>query len=149
MPKGIYWILRIGLMGSFSSLQKSEFVKLIISFFYYFWCQNWDQWHKMSGKNTHIYFFYFRFKNKQVWVEKIGKERKKSKKNQNLKPKLPITLTFESHYFSLWKFFETFFGELSWECFHSFLHSCPHQMVTFGPTPHFMALLNWNKLHYC
>ena len=33
-----------------SSLQKSEFLKLTISFFHYFWCQNWDQWHKMSGK---------------------------------------------------------------------------------------------------
>jgi len=62
-----------------SSLQKSEFLKLIISFFHYFWCQNWDQWHKMSGKNTHIYFFYFWFKNKRVWAEKIGKKRKKSK----------------------------------------------------------------------
>ena len=36
----------------------------------FFWCQNWDQWHKMSGKNTHIYFFYY----KQVWAEKIGKK---------------------------------------------------------------------------
>ena len=45
-------------MGSLSGLQKSEFVKLIISFFHYFWCKNWDQWHKLSGKNTHIYFFY-------------------------------------------------------------------------------------------
>ena len=71
LPKGNYWILRIGLMGSVSSLQKSEFVNLIISFFHYFWCQNWDQWHKMSGKNTHIYFFYFRFKNKRVWAERI------------------------------------------------------------------------------
>ena len=45
-------------MGSLSSLQKSEFLKLIISFFHYFWSQNWDQWHKMSRKNTHKYFFY-------------------------------------------------------------------------------------------
>ena len=79
IPKGIFWILRIGLTGSLSSLQKSEFLKLIISFFHYFWCQNWDQWHKMSGKNTHIYFFYFWFKNKRVWAEKIGKKRKNSK----------------------------------------------------------------------
>ena len=35
--------------------------------------------HKMSGKNTYIYFFYFQFKNKQVWAEKIGKKQKKSK----------------------------------------------------------------------
>ena len=62
-----------------SSLQKSEFVKLIISFSHYFWWQNWDQCNKMSGKNTHIYFFYFRFKNKRVWAEKIVKKRKKSK----------------------------------------------------------------------
>ena len=47
-------------MGSLSSLQK--FVKLIISFFNYFWCQNWDQWHKMCEKNLQIYFFYFWFK---------------------------------------------------------------------------------------
>ena len=64
---------------SLSSLQKSEFLKLIISFFHYFWCQNWDQWHKMSGKNTHIYFFYFWFKNKRVWAEKIGKKQKNFK----------------------------------------------------------------------
>ena len=95
IPKGNYWILRIGLMGSLSSLQKSEFVKLIISFFHYFWCQNWDQWHKMSGKNTHIYFFYFRFKNKRA--EKIGKKQKNSK---NLKvagncPNIYFTLVFQ------------------------------------------------------
>ena len=40
-----------------SSLQKSEFLKFIISLFHYFWCQNWDQWHKLSGKNTHNIFF--------------------------------------------------------------------------------------------
>ena len=54
------------LAGSLRSLKKLEFLKLIISFFHYFWCQNRDQWHKMSGKNTHIYFFYFCFKNKRV-----------------------------------------------------------------------------------
>jgi hypothetical protein len=70
LPKGNYWILKIGLMGSLSSLQKSEFLKLIISFFHYFWCQNWDLSHKMSGKKTHIYFLYFQFKNKRVWVKK-------------------------------------------------------------------------------
>jgi hypothetical protein len=62
-----------------SSLQKSEFLKLIISFFHYFWCQNWDQWHKMSWKNTHICFFLFLFKNKQVWAEIIWKKWKNSK----------------------------------------------------------------------
>ena len=56
-----------------SSLQKSEILELTISFFHYFWCQNWDHWHKMSGKTIHIYFFYFWFKNKWVWVEKITK----------------------------------------------------------------------------
>ena len=42
---------------------------------------NWDTHFvpKMSGKNTHIYFFYFSFKNKQVWAEKIGKKQKNSK----------------------------------------------------------------------
>ena len=68
------------LAGSLCSLKKSEFLKLIISFFHYFWCQNRDQWHKMSGKNTHIRMFYFCYK--RVWAEKI---RKKIKKIQNLK----------------------------------------------------------------
>ena len=35
-------------------------LKLIISFFYYFCCQNWDQWHKLNEKNpkkhSYIYF---------------------------------------------------------------------------------------------
>jgi hypothetical protein len=47
------------LAGSLLSLKKSEFLKLIISFFHFFGCQNQDQWHKMSGKNTHIHIFYF------------------------------------------------------------------------------------------
>ena len=66
------------LAGGLRSLQKSEFLKMIISFFHYFCSQNWNQWHKMSEKNTHIYFFYFWFKNKQVREEKIGKKRKNS-----------------------------------------------------------------------
>ena len=70
-----YFHLLLGLR----SFQKSEFLKSILSFFHYFWCQNWDQWHKMSGKNTHIYFFYSWFKNKRVWAEKIGKKQKNSK----------------------------------------------------------------------
>ena len=97
MPKGNFWILRIGLMGSLSSLQKSEFLKLIISFFHYFWCQNWDQWHKMSGKNTHIYFFYFWFKNKWVWAEKIGKKRKNSK-NLKVAGNYPNSLVIQLFY---------------------------------------------------
>ena len=73
LSKENYWILRIGLMGSISSLGKSEFLKLISSFFHYFWCQNWDQWHKMSGKNTHIFFSTFGSKINEF-------ERKKSEK---------------------------------------------------------------------
>ena len=65
-----------------SSYQKSEFLKLIVLFLHYFWCQSWDRWHKLSGKNTHIHFFYFWFKNKRVWAKK---NRKKSEKFQ--KPK--------------------------------------------------------------
>ena len=53
--------------------------QLIVLFLQYFWCQIWVQWHKLSGKNTHICFFYFWFKNKRVWAEKIGKKRKNSK----------------------------------------------------------------------
>ena len=78
------------------NFQKSEFVKLIISFLYYFCCQNWDQWHKYSGKNTHIIFFYFWFKNKRVWAEKNGKIPKTLKLQA-------ITLTSNSH--QLFKFF--------------------------------------------
>jgi hypothetical protein len=33
----------------------------------------------MSGKNTHIYFFYFWFKNKRVGAEKPEKKTKNSK----------------------------------------------------------------------
>ena len=40
-----------------SYLQKSEFLKLIILFFHNFWRQNWDEWHKLREKNTHMYFF--------------------------------------------------------------------------------------------
>ena len=58
------------------TLDNTKFLKLIISLFHYFWCQNWDQWHKMSGKNTYINFFYFWYKNKRVWAEKIGKNKK-------------------------------------------------------------------------
>ena len=36
----------------------SAVLKMIISFFHYFWCQNWDQWHEMSGKTTHIYILF-------------------------------------------------------------------------------------------
>ena len=61
------------------SFQKSAFLKLTILIFQYFWHQNWDQWKKLSGKKTHIFFFYFGFKNKRVWAEKIGKKRKNSK----------------------------------------------------------------------
>ena len=60
------------LAGSLRILKKSEFLQLIISFCHYFWCQNQDLWHKMSGKNTHICIFYFWLKNKWVWAEKIG-----------------------------------------------------------------------------
>ena len=91
--KGNFWILRIGLKGSLSSLQKSEFLKFIISFFYYFRCQNWDQWHKWVEK-TPIYFF-------QLLVQKVNKfERKKSEKNEKNPKTLKlqaITLTSNTH----------------------------------------------------
>ena len=61
------------LAGGLRGLQKSEFLKLIISFFHYFWYQNWNQWHKMSGKNTHIYFFYEFERKKLENNEKIPK----------------------------------------------------------------------------
>ena len=62
-------------------------------FFHYFWCQNWDLWHKMSGKNIHIIFF--------TLSSKINEfERKKSEKNEKI-PKTwklqAITLTSNSH----------------------------------------------------
>ena len=54
----------------FSRKQKSEFLKLIVLLLHYFRCQIRVQWHKLSGKNTHIYFSYFWFKNKRVWAKK-------------------------------------------------------------------------------
>ena len=40
------------------TFQKSEFLKLIISFLHYFWWQHWDQWHKMSRKKRYGCFFH-------------------------------------------------------------------------------------------
>ena len=73
IPKWNYWILRIGLMGSLSSLQKSEFLKLIISFFHYFWCQNWYQWHKFSKFNNFLWVCWFLCKNLSNFVYPIWK----------------------------------------------------------------------------
>ena len=57
------------LSGSLRILKKSEFLKLLISFFHYFWCQNQDQWHKIC-----VYF---------TFNSKINKfERKKLEKNE-------------------------------------------------------------------
>ena len=61
------------------SLQILEFLKLITSFFHYFWCQNWDQWHKMSGRNTHIIFFTFGSKINEIERKKLEKRQKNSK----------------------------------------------------------------------
>ena len=73
------------------------FLKLKILFFQYFGCQNWDQRHKLNGKNTHMFFFYFLFKNNE-----FGKKRKNYK---NLKvagnnPNIWFTLVFQ---FFSWK----------------------------------------------
>ena len=48
----------------------------------------------MSGKNTHIYFFYCWYKDKRVWTEKIGKNEKTKRfhKKSTLK-----TLIFASY----------------------------------------------------
>ena len=75
-PKGNFWILKIRLMGGFSSLQKSKFLMLIIYFFHYLWCHNWDQCTctKWVEKTPIYFFFYFRFKNKHIWLEKNQKK---------------------------------------------------------------------------
>ena len=49
-----------------SSFAKISILKLKILFFQYLWCQNQDQWHKLSGKNTQIFLNYFWLKNKRV-----------------------------------------------------------------------------------
>ena len=90
------------LAGSLRSLKKSEFLKMIISFFHYFWCQNGDQWNKMSGKNTHIRMFYFWFNNKRVWAEKIGKKQKNSK-NLKVAGNYPISNSHLFFKFFTWK----------------------------------------------
>ena len=66
-------------MGSLSSLQKSEFLKLINSFLHFFGANI-----KNSGtttmEKTPIYIFStFGSKKKQVWEEKIRKKRKNFK----------------------------------------------------------------------
>ena len=67
LQNAFFVICKAEVAQSLSSLQNWEFLKFIISLFHYFWCQNWDQWHKIGGKNYHIIFFYFWFKNKWVW----------------------------------------------------------------------------------
>ena len=93
-PKDFSLILRIGQTGSLSSLQKSESLMLTFSFFHYFWCQNWDQWHK----KTHIYVYIF-----STFGSKINefeqKNWKKTKKFQNPKScrQLPSHLIHTSY----------------------------------------------------
>ena len=82
-----YFHLLLGLR----SFQKSAFLKLTILIFQYFWHQNWDQWQKLSGKNTHIFFSYLLYKNKRVWAEKIGKKRKNSKNPKKLQETILVT----------------------------------------------------------
>ena len=66
--------------GEPQQLAKIRVLKLIISFFHFF-CAKIEtsalQWHKMNGKNIHIYFL--RFLNKWVWAEKIRKDQKNFK----------------------------------------------------------------------
>ena len=50
-----------------STLQKSEFLTLIISFFHYFLCQNRDPWHKMSEKTPISIFSTFSFKKTRLF----------------------------------------------------------------------------------
>ena len=59
-----------------SSLQKSAFLKLTILFAQYFWCQNWDQWHKLSGKHIHIFFSTFGWKINEFRRKKLEKHEK-------------------------------------------------------------------------
>ena len=40
-------------------------------------------------------------------------------------------------------FWNFFFKKVWWQWHHSFLHSSPHEIVTFGPTPHLIALHQW------
>ena len=71
-----------------SSLQKSEFLKLIILFFHYFWQQNWNQWHKLSGKTPICFFSTFGSKiNEFEW--KKSEKNKKNSKNLNVAGNYP------------------------------------------------------------
>ena len=100
-----YFHLLLGLR----SFQKSAFLKLTILFCQYFCCQNWDQWHKLSGKNTHIFFFYFLFKNKRVWAEKIGKKPKKFQKPKSCSqlPLIHTSYSIFSHEKSKYSYLKT------------------------------------------
>ena len=55
--------------------KNQSFLKLIVSLTL-FWVPNLSS---VTQIGTHIYFFYFWFKNKRVWAKKIGKNRKNSK----------------------------------------------------------------------
>ena len=41
-----------------------------------FWLQIWNQWLKLSGKNTPYFYLRFWFKNKQVWTSLSEKNQK-------------------------------------------------------------------------
>ena len=75
-------------------MQKSEFLKLTISFFQYFWCQNWDQWQKMSGKNTHILSFSWKI----IKEGKIPKIKIINFKNSNFSTPLMLPLVHFSKF---------------------------------------------------
>ena len=81
MLKGNFDTNYFELLIILSSLQKAEFLKLIVLFLHYFWHQIRDQWLKLSGKNTQIFFSTFGSK-----INKFG--RKKSEKNEKI-PKEP------------------------------------------------------------
>ena len=68
------------LAGKLCSLKKSRVFKVDYFILPSFLVPKSRSMAQMSGKNTHIHIFYFWFKNKRVWAEKIGKIWKNSKK---------------------------------------------------------------------
>ena len=81
MSKFHAFIYSIATPSLISSLQKSEFLKLIVLFFHYCWRQNWNEWPKLIGKNTYVIFSTFSSKINMFGQKKleINKEFQKSK----------------------------------------------------------------------
>ena len=85
-------ILDISLMKNESLTKKfflqvhSEKLTALFIILGFFRTQNWNQWEKLSRKNTHINFFHVWFKSKRVWtsLDEFGRKKSKAQKLQKI-----------------------------------------------------------------